>query len=636
VPTAVLLGGEPPYPVPEVDALRDQRDSLQAQRAALALTTQSLDMELQAALQARRKADETLRLRREQHERGQSGTDAATLRGQLELARLQARVAELVVLQADEARAAARERQDRLAEPIATLGREIERVRQHQRLDDEDLMPLRQASAAELRRLQVEHSRVARELARRESSLQGQGPTALRELSALRGRLQAIDELQAIERGTDDLWSYRQMVTAAGTDRERRRAAAATLAQAARQLEERQRAATEQLELLRSEQRVQQSRVAAMGERAPELAAEERALLALQLQIDARQRVQEQLVRIGTLLARSEEDLGLPARPGDGPGWAEEGLRAASALLRSVWQYELFNATESTQVDGRVVIVDYGVTVGKSLGALVLFGAGYWLTSRLVSRLVATLVARAYLSPQLGRVLRRWLTSILVLLVLLVVLRMARVPLTAFAFVGGALAIGVGFGAQNIIKNLISGVIILFERMVRVGDVVTIGGISGTITAIDLRATTVRGFDGIESIVPNSTLLENQLSNWSYGSPEIRRAITVGVAYGSDARRTADLVLACAHRHAQVLAEPAPEVFLDDFGADSLVFRLLYWVRLGGTRSGPAVDSDIRFDIEATLREAGIAMAFPQRDVHLDAVAPLRVELSRARPAPAG
>ncbi len=636
VPTAVLLGGEPPYPVPEVDALRDQRDSLQAQRAALALTTQSLDMELQAALQARRKADETLRLRREQHERGQSGTDAATLRGQLELARLQARVAELVVLQADEARAAARDRQDRLAEPIATLGREIERVRQHQRLDDEDLMPLRQASAAELRRLQVEHSRVARELARRESSLQGQGPTALRELSALRGRLQAIDELQAIERGTDDLWSYRQMVTAAGTDRERRRAAAATLAQAARQLEERQRAATEQLELLRSEQRVQQSRVAAMGERAPELAAEERALLALQLQIDARQRVQEQLVRIGTLLARSEEDLGLPARPGDGPGWAEEGLRAASALLRSVWQYELFNATESTQVDGRVVIVDYGVTVGKSLGALVLFGAGYWLTSRLVSRLVATLVARAYLSPQLGRVLRRWLTSILVLLVLLVVLRMARVPLTAFAFVGGALAIGVGFGAQNIIKNLISGVIILFERMVRVGDVVTIGGISGTITAIDLRATTVRGFDGIESIVPNSTLLENQLSNWSYGSPEIRRAITVGVAYGSDARRTADLVLACAHRHAQVLAEPAPEVFLDDFGADSLVFRLLYWVRLGGTRSGPAVDSDIRFDIEATLREAGIAIAFPQRDVHLDAVAPLRVELSRARPAPAG
>jgi small-conductance mechanosensitive channel len=192
----------------------------------------------------------------------------------------------------------------------------------------------------------------------------------------------------------------------------------------------------------------------------------------------------------------------------------------------------------------------------------------------------------------------------------------------------------VGFGAQNIIKNLISGVIILFERKIRVGDTVTIGGISGTVTAVDLRATTVRGFDGIESIVPNSNLLENQVSNWSYGSPMIRRAIVVGVVYGSDTRRTIDLILASARRQPATSPDPAPQVLLDDFGSDALVFRLLYWMRLGGERSGPIVDSDIRLDIESALREAGITMAFPQRDVHLDTVAPIRVELSRARVEP--
>jgi potassium-dependent mechanosensitive channel len=238
------------------------------------------------------------------------------------------------------------------------------------------------------------------------------------------------------------------------------------------------------------------------------------------------------------------------------------------------------------------------------------------------------------MSPQLAQVLRRWVMSTLLLLVLLVVLRLARVPLTAFAFLGGALAIGVGFGAQNIIKNLISGVIILFERKIRVGDTVTIGGISGTVSAVDLRATTVRGFDGIESIVPNSNLLENQVSNWSYGSPMVRRAIVVGVVYGSDTRRTIDLILASARRQPATSPDPAPQVLLDDFGSDALVFRLLYWMRLGGERSGPIVDSDIRLDIESALREAGITMAFPQRDVHLDTVAPIRVELSRARVEP--
>ncbi|HSQ73520.1 MAG TPA: hypothetical protein VLM87_13955, partial [Rubrivivax sp.] len=133
----------------------------------------------------------------------------------------------------------------------------------------------------------------------------------------------------------------------------------------------------------------------------------------------------------------------------------------------------------------------------------------------------------------------------------------------------------------------------------------------------------------------NSNLLEDQVSNWSSGNPMIRRAIVVGVVYGSDTRRTMDLIMASARRQPATLSDPAPVVVLDDFGSDALVFRLLYWMRLGGERAGPIVDSDIRLDIETALRDAGIAMAFPQRDIHLDAAAPLRVELSRARADPA-
>ena len=150
----------------------------------------------------------------------------------------------------------------------------------------------------------------------------------------------------------------------------------------------------------------------------------------------------------------------------------------------------------------------------------------------------------------------------------MVVLKMARIPITAFAFLGGALAIGIGFGTQNIIKNLISGIIILFERKIRVGDVVNIGGMSGTVQTVDLRATTVRGFDGIDAIVPNSVAAgkpDQQLERQQSGRAALGRggrvptAATCGVA--------AQLITDCALAHESVLEPPVPEVLFEDFAA---------------------------------------------------------------------
>lgn len=355
----------------------------------------------------------------------------------------------------------------------------------------------------------------------------------------------------------------------------------------------------------------------------------ERDPLAMQREADALELVQERLQRLQRLLERSRDDLAFAEQRQPAPFVQ----RVAGALrdgAAAIWRYEMFSVGESSQVDGRTITLQHGVTVGKAVGVVLLFVLGWLVASRLSRFFIQLLVRRLQLTPQLGRVLNRWMMALLLLGVLLVVLELAHIPLTAFAFLGGALAIGVGFGTQNIIKNLISGVIILFERKIRVGDVVTIDGVSGTVTSVDLRATTVRGFDGIEAIVPNSQLLENRVSNWSYGNPVVRRSVDVGLRYGSDARAASEAVLECARADIAVLAEPPPEVLFADFGADAQVLRLQYWLRLDGARSGPTVDSELRHAIAVVFAARGLEIAFPQRDVHLDVRHPLDVRVQGA------
>jgi small-conductance mechanosensitive channel len=214
-------------------------------------------------------------------------------------------------------------------------------------------------------------------------------------------------------------------------------------------------------------------------------------------------------------------------------------------------------------------------------------------------------------------------------LLLVLVLNLVQIPLTVFAFLGGALAIGVGFGTQTIIKNFISGLILLMERQVQVGDAVEIDGFAGTVAEINLRSSTIAGYDGVDAIVPNSTLLEGRVTNWTMSNRRVRRVVRVGVAYGSPTRKVSDLIRACAERHGEVLKQPPPQVLLEDFGDNALTFALFIWIDVKTGAGGPVITSDLRFMIEATLTEAGISIAFPQRDIHLDTNRPLQVQISR-------
>ncbi len=307
--------------------------------------------------------------------------------------------------------------------------------------------------------------------------------------------------------------------------------------------------------------------------------------------------------------------------------YAQDAWHASRSVARQVWDYELFTAEDTLEVDGRKVTATRSVTVGKSIGAIVLLALGYIVVSWFVRRLERQLVTRFKADPNVARIARRWLHFILVAVLFVIALDVVKIPLTVFAFLGGALAIAFGFGAQNLMKNLMSGIMLLVERPLKIGDLVQIGETLGTVTNISIRSSTIRNADGIEILVPNSALVESNVTNWTHSSSEVRRSVKVSVAYGSDTRKVSDTLLAQADRHGQVLKQPPPRVIFEDFGADGLAFALEYWIDYAKGVDGRQIASDLRFMTEKALAEAGISIPFPQRDLRIDAARPLQVEV---------
>jgi potassium-dependent mechanosensitive channel len=209
-------------------------------------------------------------------------------------------------------------------------------------------------------------------------------------------------------------------------------------------------------------------------------------------------------------------------------------------------------------------------------------------------------------------------------------LNVLNVPMTVFSFLGGALAIGAGFGSQNIVNNFISGLILLAERPIRVGDTIQLDAWTGTVTQIGARSTKITNGSNHEIIVPNSKLLETSVVNWTLTDDTVGCSITLGAAYGSPTREVQRLLMLAAKEHSEVLDEPAPIVAFKDFGADALLFELRFWVNLRATNKGE-VESELRFRIDELMADRGIVLAFPQRDVHLNVLRPIEVRLRETK-----
>ena len=190
---------------------------------------------------------------------------------------------------------------------------------------------------------------------------------------------------------------------------------------------------------------------------------------------------------------------------------------------------------------------------------------------------------------------------------ILFALRVLGVPLTAFNFLGGAIALGFGFGAQNLCSNLISGAIILVARPYKVGDIVEVDGLAGTVLAIGLRATEVLTYDGVNLLVPNSNLISNTIVNRTNYDRSLRGLVTITAAYGTDSRLVDETLRAVAAAHPAVINAPgkAPWVIFDDFGPSGLVFKLFFWVDT--TRHNVAATaSDVRHAVLDAFREKNL------------------------------
>ena len=196
-----------------------------------------------------------------------------------------------------------------------------------------------------------------------------------------------------------------------------------------------------------------------------------------------------------------------------------------------------------------------------------------------------------------------------------------------------ALSVGIGFGLQEIVANFISGLIILFEQPIRVGDVVTVGNTSGRVTKIRIRATTIRDFDRRELLVPNKEFITQQLLNWSLSDQVTRSTVEVGVAYGTDLDKALAIVREAAQQHPVIVNDPEPIVTFEEFGDNSLLIRVRYFLDQMDTRL--VTSSELMLDINRRLNKAGIVVAFPQRDVHLDTSEPLEIRMMKSELPPA-
>ncbi|MEX0978559.1 MAG: mechanosensitive ion channel domain-containing protein [Pirellulales bacterium] len=283
--------------------------------------------------------------------------------------------------------------------------------------------------------------------------------------------------------------------------------------------------------------------------------------------------------------------------------------------IQHVWSYEI------------VVSDGQPVTVSMVFWGIVLLVLGLLASRYASAALGGRFLPRLGIHESAAAALQTITFYTLVMLTALLALRWVNVPLTLFTFLGGAVAIGIGFGSQNLVNNFISGLILLAERPIRVGDVIEIDGLVGAVDTIGARSTRIRTANNFEIIVPNSSFLERNVVNWTLSDKRLRCSISVGMAYGSPTRDVARWLKKAAEEHGQVLERPEPFVWFVDFGDNALQFELHYWIQIRVISERRRIESDLRFIIDQYFREAGLVIAYPQRDLHLTTQQPLQVAL---------
>jgi len=299
-------------------------------------------------------------------------------------------------------------------------------------------------------------------------------------------------------------------------------------------------------------------------------------------------------------------------------GILPESVLTSIDVIYAIWQVELFKSGDTPVRLNQLIIAGLVVLIGIWIAR--------WVTAIVRRRVAALPRVDAYAADLVSRAL----FYLLAVMILLLGMSVAGIPITVFALLGGALAIGVGFGAQNLCNNLISSVIIMLERPIRKGDIIQVSDSEGKVEEIGNRCTRVRRFDGIDVLVPNSYFLENPVVNWTLSDTSIRAKVTVGVAYGSPTERVARILRNAVEENDKVLKAPYVEVIFEEFGDNALIFDLYFWTSVTTPMDLKRLQSEVRFEIDKECREANITIAFPQRDVHIDGLGPIDVRVQKS------
>ena len=312
------------------------------------------------------------------------------------------------------------------------------------------------------------------------------------------------------------------------------------------------------------------------------------------------------------LLRRLSDDLSAEMKQA-GPGMRREEL---AAQMGAVWNFELW------------AFGDEAITVRKVVSALLILIVGIVVAKYFIAIVIVRLLSRSRLQPGAVAAIDKILFYCAIMLVALLSFRLVNIPLTVFTFLGGAVAIGIGFGAQNLINNFISGLVIMAERPIKIDDMIEVDGHFARVEEIGARCTRIRTGENVHILVPNSSFLEKNIINWTLSDKIVRANVSAGVVYGSPVREVERLMLEAAEDHPKVQKKPKPFVLFNAFGDNALMFEVHFWLMMRGMMEIRILSSDIRFRIEELFREAGIVIAFPQRDVHLETKRPLEVTIT--------
>lgn len=259
---------------------------------------------------------------------------------------------------------------------------------------------------------------------------------------------------------------------------------------------------------------------------------------------------------------------------------------------------------------------EQSITLWTILYFAILIFLLFFLTGKVIRWFVTKVLAKSNIDLGVRMSIGTIIKYLIIVFGLIIILQTVGINLSSLTILAGALGVGIGFGLQNITNNFVSGIIILLERPIKVGDKVEIGDIDGDVTEISMRATTIVTNDNIAMIVPNSQFISSTVINWSYTDKNIRFRIPIGISYNEDPNKVRDIILDLVTKVDGVLQNPAPKVLITSFGDSSINMEVRVWTNKYTHRRG-FFRSEIYYEIFNRFKKENIEIPFPQRDLHI-------------------